>query len=151
MVLKTGLLAMQLQIVLMLMAILEVLVTCATAYQHHSEARWEISAAYFGTPLGYVLSRLIVWLPSALVLFLVTKLRYRFSAIWQPAAIALSLEVAVTLGSLFLRAKEPPYGIFFNSFSNYLIARAVIWIPLTCMILTTPGTRSRLQLRRNDQ
>jgi hypothetical protein len=141
---------MRLRIVVTLMAILEVFVTCATAYQHHSEARWEISATYFGTAIGYVLSRLVIWLPSALVLFSIAKLRNRSFAIWHIAAVALSLEVAVTLGSILLRAKEPSYGIFFSSFLSYLIARAVVWIPLTCMILTTLGRRSRLQLRRNE-
>lgn len=141
---------MRLRIVVTLMAILEILVTCATAYQHHSEARWEISATYFGTAIGYVLSRLVIWLPSALVLFSITKLRNRSFSIWQAAAVALSLEVAVTLGSILLSAKEPSYGIFFSSFSGYLVARAVIWIPLTCVIWAALGRWSRLQLRRNE-
>ena len=42
---------------------LEVAVTVATAHQHHSEGKWEISAAYFNTIVGYVLHRLIYWTP----------------------------------------------------------------------------------------
>ena len=140
---------MNLQVTAVLLLILEVLVTISTAHQHHSEAKWEISTAYFGNAVGYVLERFIIWLPLALLLFLAIKLRYRGVVMWRLAGVSLTIELAVTIGSIFLRAREPSYGIFFRSFLSYLIARAVFWIPLMCAILLTLSRRSNLLLRRN--
>ena len=128
-------LAMRLYIAIAVMMILEVFLTIATAHQHHSEAKWEISAAYFGTAFGYVLVRLVIWLPLACVLLLLAKLRYRFLAILQLAVTGITLEVATTLVSILFRDKAPPYGIFYGSFSRYLIGRAVFWVPLAFAML----------------
>jgi hypothetical protein len=140
---------MNLQVTAVLLLILEVLVTISTAHQHHSEAKWEISATYFGNAVGYVLERFIIWLPLALLLFLAFKLRHRGVVMWRLAGVSLTIELAVTIGSVFLHARDPSYGIFYRSFLSYLIARAVFWIPLTCAILLTLSRRPNLLLRRN--
>ena len=46
-----------------IMLTVELATTVATAYEHHSEWRWEIDGAWFGTLAGYILGRLMIWLP----------------------------------------------------------------------------------------
>jgi len=120
---------------------LEICVTLATSYQHHSEARWEISAAYFGTLVGYLLGRGVLWIPAATVVFALAKLRLRQLPILKLAMGALVLETATTLGSTIFRAERPPYGIFFDSFLWYLCARLMIWVPLACVLFGVLGRR----------
>jgi hypothetical protein len=128
--------------------LLEICTTMATAYQHHSEAKWEISAAYFGTAVGYLSARLVIWLPLALVLLMGTKLCYRPLAIGRATLVALALEVLTTLGSTLLSQRGLAYGIFFGSFGRYLGARLALWPPLvfgSLIVLTRPsGVRTRV-------
>lgn len=111
--------------------ILESLVTIATSYQHHSEWRWEVAAAYFGSLIGYILARLILWIPLA---GFVATVAYR-SVDEKRDVVAIActgflVEVATTLLSSMLREPEPTYGIFFGSAWTYISARLVFWVML---------------------
>lgn len=128
--------------------LLEIGTTMATSYQHHSEGRLEISAAYFGTLVGYLLARLLIWLPLGFIFLLVARLCYRPLPIRQVALAALALEVVTTLGSALLSQEVPQFGgIFFASFLAYLGKRMAFWIPLASgslvalVRLSSPGAR----------
>ncbi len=111
--------------------VLELLVTIATSYQHHSEWRWEVAAAYFGSIIGYVLARLILWIPLA---GFVTTVAYRFVDEKRDVValffVGCLVEVATTLLSSMLREPEPTYGIFFRSAWTYTSSRLVFWVML---------------------
>jgi hypothetical protein len=141
---------MSLHVAAALLFVLEALVTVAAAHQHHSESRWEISATYFGSAVGYILERLIIWLPMALLSSLMIKVRYRSVLIWRLVGVSLIIELSVTAGSMFLRARDRSYGIFYTSFWTYLIARGVFWLPLICAFLLIFSRRPNRLLRRNS-
>jgi hypothetical protein len=90
---------------------------------------------------GYLLARLIIWLPLAVVLLISEKLCWRPAAIGRIGLVALLVEVATTIGSILFREQWPPYGIFFGSFTWYLGARMIFWAPLafaSLIVLTRP-------------
>lgn len=122
---------MEIRQAIILGLVLEVLVTIATSYQHHSEWQWEVGPAYFGTIIGYVLVRLILWIPVA---GFVTAVAYRAVEEKRSAVVLFFVgclvEVATTLLSSMLREPEPTYGIFFRSAWTYISARLVFWMML---------------------
>jgi hypothetical protein len=123
---------------------LEAFVTIATAHQHHSEARWEVAAAYFGTVVGYMLIRLLIWVPFAAALLFVCWLRRRREII-EWAFVAVFLEFGTTLVSILFRDATPSYsyGIFYHSFVKYASARLAAWIPLAACCLAFLRFRKR--------
>ena len=119
----------------MMLMTLELCVTIATAYQHHSEARWEVAGAYFGTVTGYLLERLVVWIPLAIALLFLTW-RCRFSFPIVPLALSAAIvEVTTTLGSLLFQDSQPSYGVSYGNFAKYFVARLALWIPLAGVFL----------------
>jgi hypothetical protein len=77
----------------------------------------------------------VIWLPAALLVFPLARLRYRHLGVKRLAVAGFVLEVVTTLGSALFRAKQPPYGIFFGSFLWYLSARLLFWVPLAYVVL----------------
>ena len=79
-----------------IMLTVELATTVATAYEHHSEWRWEIDGAWFGTLAGYILGRLMIWLPlmgiASSALAISWGLRKSIQLAWQGSA----LEVMTT-------------------------------------------------------
>ncbi len=133
---------------LALLLILETCVTLATAYQHHSEARWEISATFYFGIMRYVLERFFLWILFAAALFSTVPLRYRLLSFWQLVGIGLILDGATTIGSTIFSEKNQFDGIYYSRFTNYLVARMAVWIPLTCIALWTWIRRSGLAAAR---
>lgn len=115
--------------------VLELLVTIATSYQHHSEWEWEVGPAYFGTVIGYVLARLILWVPMA---GFVAAIAYR--AVEEKRSVVglvcagFLVEVTTTLLSSMLREPEPTFGIFFSSAWSYASSRLVFWVMLVAVL-----------------
>ena len=123
---------------------LELLVTIATSYQHHSEWQWEVGSAYFGTIIGYVFARLFLWVPLA---SFVAAVAYR-AVDEKREVLALfftgfMIEVATTLLSSMLREPEPTYGMFFRSAWSYASSRLAFWVMLVSALTLVVRHRRR--------
>ena len=126
--------------------ILEASVTIATAYQHHSEARWEVSAAFFGTLVGFILARLVIWAPFAAILFAAVWLRRPAGVgLLRWILIAAIVEVGATFGSLVFHSGNS-FGIFYHSFGTYATARLAVWVPLMVCCVAVLRLRSSATL-----
>jgi hypothetical protein len=135
---------MEIRPAIILGLVLESLVTIATSYQHHSEWQWEVGPAYFGTIIGYVLARLILWIPLG---GFVSAVAYRAvdekRDVIVIACAAFLVEVATTLLSSTLRESEPTYGIFFRSAWSYTASRLVFWVMLVGILAFVVHRRRR--------
>lgn len=115
---------------------LELLVTIATSYQHHSEWEWEVGPAYFGTVIGYVLARLILWIPlTGFVAAIAYRAVEEKRSVVGLACAGFLVEVTTTLLSSMLREPEPTYGVFFGSAWSYILSRLIFWVMLIAILI----------------